>query len=371
MPSQTPPPPGVLFVNRVYPPDGGATGHYLREMAEGLAGRGWRVGVLVTQSVPGTAEAETVNGVAVRRVPVLPFTRGSIVRRLACYASAYLALLWRLGRMPLPEVVVVKTDPPLLVTLGAVIARLRGRRLVHWSQDLYPEVAEALGALGRFRLAGGLLRSLSTRALGACGRVVAIGRCMAERPRARRIASDRIAVVPNWAEPDLIRPAPGAGRRFRHEQGWDDRFVVMYSGNLGLAHPFDGLLAAAAAAGTTAPDLLFAIIGDGARMAEVRAKVADRRLDNVRFLPMQPRGMLPETLAAADAHVVLMEPSLSGLLVPSKVYNVLASGRPCPSASTYRSPNSYRKIGCGAGSTPIRAMPSSWSWVRNPQCSIR
>jgi len=102
----------------------------------------------------------------------------------------------------------------------------------------------------------------------------------------------------------------------------------MYSGNMGLAHPFDAVLDAAARIENKHPDILFLLVGEGPRKEDLQAQVEQRGLSNVRFLPFQPRKTLAQSLSAADLHLVTMESALEGLVVPSKLYGALGVGRP-------------------------------------------
>jgi glycosyltransferase involved in cell wall biosynthesis len=305
----------VLFLNRVYPPDRAATGHMLADLARGLVRRGWRVSVVVANTTAAPSR-ETLDGVEVHRVAGLPFTRASALRRALAYLSLYPGLFWRAWRIADVDVVVTKTDPPLVQLLGALLPR----PAVHWAQDIYPELAVELGVLKPGMAAP--LRALSTWCLRRHRTVVAIGRCMAERLAVRGLDRACIAVVPNWADTERVRPIDAGG--FRAEHGLHGP-VVMYSGNLGLAHPFGAMLDAAAAL----PEATIVFVGDGPRLGWVRDQVQRRGLANVRFLPFQPLERLAESLSAADLHLASMEPHLAGLVVPSKVYGILAAGRPC------------------------------------------
>src|SRR5262245_22139785 len=133
--------PSVLFLNRVYPPDEGATGQLLSELASALAGIGWEVTVVTSRPEDEAPRREQREGVNIERVNRLPFTRSSHWRRALCYVALYPALLWRALFLPRTDMIVVLTDPPLLVVFGALLAWLRGSRLLHWAQDLYPELA--------------------------------------------------------------------------------------------------------------------------------------------------------------------------------------------------------------------------------------
>ena len=308
----------VVFVNAVYPPQRGATGVLLRELATKLAGRGWDVEV-VTSGRPGQARED---GVEVRRVAPAP-RDGTVWRR----ARSSGALLVRLARAAVEtdpaDVVVLAADPPLLFLAGGWIRRRTGARVVHWVHDLYPDVALALGVRVPGRRA---LAALARRALRRCDAVVAIGRDLADRLVGRGVEPDRVTVIPNWAAgavgPD---PAPSA---FRRSLGLEDPFVVLYAGTLGRAHPFDTVLDAAAELETTDPEVAWVVVGGGGCRQEVEAEARRRDLGTVRFAPPVPDAGLADMLRAGDLHLVTMNPRAEGMLVPSKTYGALAVGRP-------------------------------------------
>jgi colanic acid biosynthesis glycosyl transferase WcaI len=318
----------VLFINRVYPPVPGATGDLLAVLAEGLAARGWRVTVIASRPVGVNVRKETRNGVRLEWVGGLPFTRASHWRRALGYLSLYPAILWRALRLPRHDVAVFLTDPPLQFLLGGWVHLFKRSRLAHWAQDIYPELAEELNVLRRRGLVARLLRGLAARSLRKFDAVVVIGACMKERMLARGIEPARLAVIPNWADTDAVRPTPREGNRFRAECGVMDQFVVMYSGNFGLAHDFGAILGAAARLQGERDDIVFLLVGDGPRLPELQARVAAEGLRNVRHTPPQPLPRLGETLGAGDLHLVSMQDALCGLVVPSKIYGVLAAGRP-------------------------------------------
>lgn len=313
----------ILFINRVYPPSKGATGDMLRGIAEGLAARGWDVTVLATAE-PGEAKKTTRRGVRILRAGGA-LSRKNVLLRAVSYLFMIPWLMTRALLLRRTDFVVTMTDPPMLVAAGLALKFFKRNRVIHWAQDLYPEVAEEIGVLPRANFATNLLRSLSTAALKDCDAVVAIGRCMASRITARGISYARIAIIPNWAPP--IQPIERSKNPFRRAHGLEGEFVVVYSGNMGLAHDFDTILNAADS--LRGQRVVFLFIGEGPRRVEVEAAARLRGIDNIRFLPPQPADNLSESLSAADAHLVTMLPNLSGLVVPSKVYGVLASGRPC------------------------------------------
>lgn len=319
--------PSVCFLNRVYPPASGATGAVLAEMAGALVENGWEVTVVTGPADGAPASEVTHAGIRVERVGALRFTRESTARRALAYLSHYPAMLARTLRLDPHDVLVTKTDPPMLKVLGPLLGRLTGARTVHWAQDLYPEIAEALGVIPDGGAFAGLLRRLSTAALHGHDHVIAVGRCMQERIVGRGLPLASVSVVPNWP-PASVQPVPHDRSPFRREHDLEEAFVVMYSGNMGLAHPFDAVLDAADRLQGSHPDIRFVFVGDGPRRADLEAQVARRGLDTVRFLPFQPFETLSHSLSAADLHLVTMEAEAEGLVVPSKIYGALAAGRP-------------------------------------------
>lgn len=362
--------PHVVFINRVYPPAGGATGTMLAEMAGALVEDGWRVTVLTGPAEHAPSSEKTGSGVHVERVGAARFTRASIWRRAWAYMSLYPALLARALQLSSPDVIVTKTDPPMLKVLGPLLGAATGARTVHWAQDLYPEIAEALDVIAENGVLAGTMRRLSTWALKRHDRIAAVGRCMKERIADRGIDPATISVISNWP-PSSVSPVPHADNPFRADHALDDRFVVMYSGNLGLAHPFDGILGAAERLQQTDPEVLFLFVGDGPRKDELESAAGRRGLDNVRFLPFQPFDRLAESLSAADVHLVTMRPSAEGLVVPSKLYGALQAGRPAlflgPSGS--EAARVLRENDCGTVLEPDAAADLAAAvrhWKENP-----
>ncbi len=315
----------LLILTRTFPPDSGAVGHLVRELAEGLATKGHAVTV-VAGNGPSQTEA---GGVRLVRVAALPFTRRNHFRRALSYLSLYPALGLSAAREQRPDVIVTTTDPPLQAVLGMFLKWRFGCHLVHWSQDVYPELAEESGVLKKNGLLARLLRWISTAALRRHDRIVSIGRCMTDRLLARGLPREKIVEIENWTDPETLRPVPDAENSFWQRESLAGKFVVVYSGNLGLAHSFAEMLEAATELRETAPDVLFLFIGEGPRRVDVETEVAQRQLTNVRFLPSQPWNALAQSLGAGRVHLVSLRENLCGLVVPSKFYGGMAAGRPC------------------------------------------
>ena len=316
-------PRSILFLNRVYPPAEGATGYLLSDLATALAKAGWQVTVVTTRATADSPRSETRNGVRIERINGLPFTRASHWRRALSYLSLYPALISRARRLPPTDIVVTMTDPPMHLIFGPFLKRKKNTRLIHWAQDIYPELAEQLGVLKPNRLIARGLRRLSTASLRRCDHIIVLGRCMKTRLLQRGLPAEKIRVIPNWS----LATTPSDGQSFRTAHSLEGRFIVMYSGNLGLAHPFQAMINAAKIVSESHPQIIFLFIGDGPKLTQV--KQAATGLNSIRFLPSQSLEKLADTLAAADLHLASMREDLCGLVVPSKVSGILAAGRPC------------------------------------------
>lgn len=320
--------PSILLINRVYPPDDGATGRVMEHVAEGFAHAGWEVSVLTT-ACPGASAGVTFrHGVKIIRAGTI-FSKRNLFFRALGYALMIPSLGIKALLLPRADVVVTKTDPPMLLVLGPVLRVLKGSRLIHWAQDLYPEVAEEVGVFRAGGMIAGVLRGISTLSLRSHDRIVVVGRCMAERVAARGISADRIRMIPNTGIEQKIHPIDHSANLFRKRHGLEGFFVVEYSGNMGRSHEFSTVLAAAQKLQERGENsILFLLIGAGPGELSLRKEVEQKRLNNVRFLPSQPLNELSESLGAGDLHLVTMRKEMSGLVVPSKFYGILAAERP-------------------------------------------
>jgi colanic acid biosynthesis glycosyl transferase WcaI len=323
----------IVFVNRYYDPDQSATSQMLTDLATGLAARGFSVHVICSRQLyddPAMrlAADEMHRGVQIHRVATTRFGRSRLPGRALDYASFYISCAFMLFKLlKRGTVLIAKTDPPLLSILAAPIAKTMRASLINWQQDVFPEVASHLGANPLPGWADRALKRLRDWSLRTARMNVLIGPRMREYIAARGITDSKLCVIENWADGEAIRPKETLASALRARLDLDGRFVVCYSGNLGRAHEFDTLLAAAAAL-RGEPDYFFLIIGGGAKMDALKQAVARQGLDNFRFLPYQPRDTLEDSLAAADVHLASLLPALEGLIVPSKLYGILAGGRP-------------------------------------------
>jgi colanic acid biosynthesis glycosyl transferase WcaI len=326
--------PRLIFVNRFFFPDHSATSQILSDLAFHLAGAGRDVHVVTGTQIYDDPKAtlpdrEVVNGVNVHRVASTRFGRAGLFGRAIDYLSFYRSMRLALSEIARPsDIVVVKTDPPLTAVAAMPAVRRKGARLVNWLQDIYPETAAVLGVpLMRGPVAASLA-ALRNRTLRWAQATVVVGDLMGQKVASLGAPSARIHVIPNWCNDEDIRPLAQADNPLRREWGLDDKFVLGYSGNLGRAHEFATVLAAAERLRAD-PRMVFLMIGGGKLFEELASAVKARGLDRAfRFMPYQERTMLPYSLGVADAHWLSLNPRLEGLIVPSKFYGIAAAGKP-------------------------------------------
>jgi glycosyltransferase involved in cell wall biosynthesis len=349
--------PRLVFVNRFFHPDHSATSQILSDLAFRVAALGADVHIVCsTQRYDDPRarlpRAELVRGVQVHRLGGTRFGRSRLAGRALDDLCFHAGAAWRLIRLlRRGDIVVAKTDPPLIALAAAAAAALRSARLVNWMQDVYPEVASHLGANPLPRWADALLRRVRDATLRAAAANVVLGVRMRDRVRELGVAPERVAVIENWS--DGVAPLPGGQSRLRAAVGGQDRFVVAYSGNLGRAHETGTMLGALGLLRDDAR-FLFLFIGDGAGMRELRDAAEHGGFEHARFLPYQPRESLSDALAAADVHLAILRPELEGLIVPSKAYGVLAAGRPLVfiGDADGEIPRLLRSAGCGGTVAP-------------------
>ena len=322
----------IIFVNRFFHPDHSATSQILSDLAFDLARKNQVVVITSRLIYDDPARrlpaAEVVNGVRTHRVATTGFGRSSLMGRLIDLVSFYVSACWALLSIARPgDLVIAKTDPPLLSVFAGPAAALKRARLINWLQDVYPEVAGALGARFVAGALGGLPTALRNASLRGAHTNVVLGERMALHLRASGVPSAQIAIVPNWSDEAAITPVAHAANPLRADWGLKDRFVVGYSGNLGRAHEFETMLGAAHQLRSD-PAVVFLMIGGGHHMAALKTAARDAGLTNIVFKPYQPLEALSASLSAADVHWISLRPELEGLIVPSKVYGILAAGRP-------------------------------------------
>ncbi len=309
----------ILLLNQFFWPDSAATSQFLTDLARGLAERGHEVFAIASEG-SGYAPEDLSDPptVQIDRVRTTRFVRGPLGRVLS-YGSFFASCVVRGLTVPRPDLVITLTTPPLLSLIGNVLRLLRGSRHFIWEMDVYPDVAvdlayfKAGGLLDRIT---GLLADFSRRRADG---ILALGPCMKDRLVGRGIPADRIHIAENWADGALIQPVP-------HPKA-EKRLTVLYSGNLGLAHDVETILAAMEQVEQEG-SFRFVFAGGGPRRQKLAADCQARGISSAEFWPYSAKTKLGKSLGAGDVGLVTQRTSCIGSVVPSKVYGLLAAGRP-------------------------------------------
>ena len=322
----------LCFVNRFFFPDESATAQLLTDLCSDLTRAGFDVQVVTSRQRyndprAGLPAFEVIDGVAIHRVRTAQFGRARLLGRLLDYASFYLSsALKLLAIVKRGDIVVSKTDPPLISIVAAAVCALRGARLINWLQDVFPEVAEELGVPLIRGPVGRCLKAARNVTLRYAAVNVTLGARMSSFLEKQTGGKASFKVIHNWADGNRVVPKSSRGT-VRAQLHLQDEFVVMYAGNIGRAHDFETVLLAAEALRERL-DIVFLFVGYGSKYQALQSFVAEKGIKNVKFMPPQPRDQLRELLSAADVHLVTLLPELEGLVVPSKFYGVMAAARP-------------------------------------------
>lgn len=317
--------PRILFLDRFYFPDEQATSVYLTELTQALQDH-FQIEVLCGPPTIVTENTYPPNPLPrIHYVSCFTFPKRFLLARFLNDLSFLLLTLLRGLFIPKPSLIISQTSPPGIWWVGFLLSRWHRARWIHVSKDVFPDNLKAVSR----KLNGAFLSALdqvSSFPLRRTDQIVVIGEDMRNILLKKKFSSDRIFKIHDWVDLKFIRPLPKKNA-FSTKHHLEDKFVVLYAGNFGRTHNFEDLLGAAEELRQTR-EIVFVLVGEGALKEKLLREVGFLELTNVLILPFEPRSRLPEVLAAADVSVVLLRKGMAGLSVPSKIYSLLASGRP-------------------------------------------
>jgi glycosyltransferase involved in cell wall biosynthesis len=343
----------ILLLNQYYPPDTSATAKMAAQVAEKLAER-HQVTVIAGRPSYDPDEfypfaflrRDIRDNVTVERVASTAYPRHQMRRRVSNYLS-YLALAVPRALAIHPDIVLAMTDPPVAGIAGAFVARMADRPFVYNIRDLYPDMAIG-GDIVKPNRWVDRWEKMHRRALRQAARVIVLGDDMRDRIISKGVSPDRVVVVRDGASfpPSLPERDDLVVQKIR----CDFSFVALHAGNLGFYGAWDSLLKAADILRNENTGLVF--VGDGANRAAM--EISAKPLPNVRFLPFFPIEQVPHVMMAGDVHIVTVRRGLEGVVVPSKLYSILAAGRPVLAIAAAESDATriVRESGCGISADP-------------------
>ncbi len=330
----------VLILNQTFYPDLASTGQLMWELARHLRDRGHEVHVLSSRQFYGTTQRhpsrhQRLEKIDITRVGGTALGKKNLWTRLLDFASFYVSAGWELTHQRCPDVILALTSPPMIAALAGMDKRrrqLRGEktpRLVYHVMDLYPDAAIESGVLPARGPATRLLEAITRMTLRRSDAIIALGRDMAERLTQHYGGRNPlpISIVTPWADGRLLFPLAPRDNPLLQALDFGGKFVICYSGNLGLAHDLQTISEAMELSRDRA-DWLWLFVGGGVRLEQLRRHAESRQWTHTRFLPLAPKEQLNESLNLADVHLVSQLPQFSGVVVPSKLFGILAVARP-------------------------------------------
>lgn len=363
----------ILVFNRSFWPDIEATGQFLTELCEQLAKR-YKITVIAGRSYYEEKEElfrrgrfnrrEIYKGIEILRVRHTKFWKGNLLGRITNWLT-YSISAFLVALKIKPGAIIACTDPPFIGIIAMLLSRLNSIPFIYNCRDAYPDVALELG-----RLKPGFLSRifdyLNKKAFLKASLVVCLGISMETRLRTKGVPEEHLRVIPDWADTSIIKPLPKKDNPFLRKFGLWDKFIVMYSGNIGLSQDFSSILHSLAMVEDSSSFYLI-FIGEGSNKESLKEKVRSLGLKNVLFLTYQPQDMLSFSLGMADLHIVPLKKGLSGAIVPSKVYSIMAAGRPYLAITDKESEPArlIEEFGCGLWAAPgdTKAIAEELSWA--------
>lgn len=325
-----------------FPPDVNSTGLLMADLCEGLAKEGHEVSVITSfphyegfriqkEFRRKLFQRERYKGMDVLRLYVYAPGKKNMLNRLISYLSfTGLAAVVGVSRRKSWDVILCPNGGFFIGVTSWLIGALKRIPFIYNVQDLYPEVPVQAGQLrNRYAIEG--LKRIESFMYRKANHITVISSAMRENLCAKGVPLGKISILPNFVNTDFIRPLPRSNP-FSVAHGLEGKFVTMHAGNVGYVYDFDSLLEAAAMLASE-KEILFLIIGEGVAKADLERKAKEMRLHNVRFMAFQPYETLPWLRASADLQLSLYKAGSAMYSMPSKIYEIMASGRPLLSSA--------------------------------------
>lgn len=340
----------IIIISQYFFPDGGATGHVLTELAEDLVLSGKKVNVLAgqpnyTRDRKLAPSAETYRGIDIRRLNYLKLAKDNLIGRLLSQITLFVAVIAYLFLSSVKfNTLLIVSNPPFMPLAGWLLKKFRKFNFVFLMHDIYPDIAVKTNTVSANHPFTKLLDWATVASLKSADHIVAIGSDAKEVIAQKGIDENKISVITNWADANRIicrTKIPRATNRFINQNNLQNKFIVLYTGNLGLTHNLEAIIDVAERikqyethnyhrlpSTPINSEIEFVFVGEGGAKKRLQQMVADRKLGNVLFLTYQPEEIYSDTLSAGDLLLVTLGPGLAGLSVPSRTYTYMANGGP-------------------------------------------
>ncbi len=329
----------ILIINQHFYPEVAATGQLLLDLCEDLVRTGYRVKVITgnpnsdLNKKNKILKRENYKGIEILRLKNTTFNKYKMTGRVLNYLTFHFLVFFQILFCKKPDLVIVLSTPPFISFYGLLLKALKRVKTIYIVQDLFPDLVIELGKI-KNKYFIKVLKNLSRLIIRKMDKVVVVGDFMKRKIKKEILQgmdSDHIITIHNWADGEKIKVMRVEKDKnlLKEEWGLEGKFIVLYSGNIGDLHEFDTII-------LTAKDLemqgwknvCFVFIGEGIKKQYIERKAKEKELNNILFFPFQPREVLKYSLGLADVSLVTLEKGFEGMVVPSKIYGILASGRP-------------------------------------------
>jgi colanic acid biosynthesis glycosyl transferase WcaI len=322
----------ILLVNQAFHPEVVSSAQHATDLALGLIEGGHQVTVLASKKAYKSLSVkyksqETYKGIDIIRCGEIRFNNKGFFFRILSACSLLISFAIRLASLLRYDCVIVMTSPPLVSFVASIYARIKKVPLICWIMDLNPDQAIALGWVRRDSLTAAVLEKAKGYALKTAHKIIVLDAYMKRRILgADPSAEGKIEIIPPWSHDQDLLESIFSDNSFRKQHHLEGKFVVMYSGNMSICHPFNTVLDAARL--LKDKNVEFVFIGDGERAEDIVKYRKKHKLTNVMLLPYQERKNMKYSLSSADIHIVVMGESFVGIVHPCKIYGILTLGKP-------------------------------------------
>ena len=331
----------LLIYAHYFYPDVASTGQILTELCEGMTDTFDITVICVVPSYSGTIDEkyktkriykEEHNGIKIIRVRVPEFQKSNKISRIKNLLAYFFNSLLATLKIEKQDYIYTISQPPILGGVLGVLGKwLKGGKLIYNIQDFNPEQTMAVG-YSKNKLLLNTVMSVDKFSCKKSDKVIVVGRDMQEtlRNRFNNKKVPKNVFINNWINEKEIYPLEQNHPRiveFKEKYNLKDKFIIMYSGNIGLYYDLENIIKVIGEF-KDREDVVFAFVGDGTVKDKVEAYVKENNLSNVTFIPYQDKADLIYSLNAADIHWVVNAKGIKGVSVPSKLYGVMAAGKP-------------------------------------------
>jgi glycosyltransferase involved in cell wall biosynthesis len=321
----------LVVVCQVFHPDAQSTSQLLSAVLQALSVRGVRIAVVA--GFPGgfapeeAPHCEVWNGISIIRGGARPGTRRSLVARVVGYVTFLNSAIIELLRLPRASKVLVVTNPPFGPILSEIVAVFKRHRTVIMLQDIYPDGLTALGTLKHGGVVDLIWRLANRWAFQRASGLWVLGRDMKERVQTHYgVSPKKVSVIPHWAAIEFEEGKKFSESSLAQRLCIAEKFVVQYSGNMGLWHDLECIVYAAARL-SKHKNIHFVFIGSGIKRQDAERLSEKLKLSNTTWLPSQPLESLHDSLSCSHVAIISQIDGLFGVAVPCKLYGILSSGR--------------------------------------------